>query len=253
MGTIKDKTSEFKKIESYYDENAGIYNVRHGLEFEGQRYNFEKYYRPFLKRVIPKEGRVLELGCGTGVYTKWLHDQGLDVTAMDISGEMVKQAKACCSDARFYQGNCEEPASVLGESVASEGFDAIIGLNTFSYYLHKRDALANYAKLLRPGGRFILIDMNGACPFYQWMAWLNKNEMREWLPAIAESRKSVLSSLLHETGYSIETLEHFAFIPNGLSKGKVSLLKPVDGFFHAAPFLRQYAMRIALSARLKKG
>jgi len=42
---------------------------------------------------IPKEGRVLDLGCGPGNSAKMMQDTGLRVDATDASSEMVKMAK----------------------------------------------------------------------------------------------------------------------------------------------------------------
>ena len=53
------------------------------------------YERPQLKAfaaALPEGGRVLDLGCGPGLYAAWLAQHGFQVDAIDASGEMVKQA-----------------------------------------------------------------------------------------------------------------------------------------------------------------
>ena len=234
------KTDE---IRDYYDTFAQIYEDKHGLTQFGQVYNFRKYYEPFLNRTVPAEGKLLELGCGTGVYTRWFVERGLDVVAMDISGAMIDQARGAASKARFVEGNCENPGSAVGED-----FDVIVGINSFSYYVDKRSALRNYHRLLRDGGRFVTIDMNGTSPLYDIMSMMGKNEMGRWLNEVRESNKGMLSSMLEETGYNLEALERFAFIPNGLGKGMVSLLAPFDRILHAMPFTGPLAMRVAVAA-----
>ena len=237
-------------IAEYYNQYAGIYDKKHGLVSTGQAYNFKNYYKPFLRRVIPAKGRkVLELGCGTGFYTRWLKEQGLAVIGMDISPEILKQAQRQSPDVSFFNGDCEDPAASLPSQLVADGFEAIIGMNTFSYYPHKEKALLNFRKLLPQGGRFILIDMNGACPYYPMMAWMNKNEMRQWIRQIQESNQPHLSSLLEKTGYRIDRLEHFAFIPNGVNQTMVSILRPLDFILGSLPGIRNFSMRIALSAR----
>ena len=41
--------------------------------------------------------RVLELGCGTGYFTRELARSGADVIAVDVSPELLEIAKANCS------------------------------------------------------------------------------------------------------------------------------------------------------------
>ena len=48
-----------------------------------------------------------------------------------------------------------------GEYDRRTGFDAIVGVNTFSYYPQKAAALAHYRELLRAEGLLVFLDMNG--------------------------------------------------------------------------------------------
>ncbi len=242
--------NQHDRIKNYYDRFAEIYDTKHGVILAGQSYNFKNYYEPFLKKVLPQSGTILELGCGTGVYTKWLMERRLQVIGMDISSEMIKQAKRRCPNALFYQGDCENPGAYISTKELQNGFDAVVGINTFSYYVHKETALLNYRKLLKPNGHFIVIDMNGTCPYYQWMSWLNKNEMREWLAQIKESNRKTIALLFQKTDFQLKTLEHFSFIPNGVGPSTVLLLQPVDKILSSIPAARKFSMRMAYSASL---
>src|SRR5580658_9955486 len=48
---------------------------------------------------FPKEGIVLDYGCGNGAYFPYLQQSSLDVVGMDISPEAVKQASHEAYDA----------------------------------------------------------------------------------------------------------------------------------------------------------
>lgn len=240
------------QITVYYDSHAAVYETKHGLNAAGQSYNFKHYYEPFLNQVLPPHGTVLELGCGTGFYTQWLLQRRLTVIGMDISTEMLALARERCPRTLFFEGDCEDPAAYLGGLVVGNGFEAIMGVNVFGYLPNKETAILNYRKLLARNGRLILLDMNGFCPYYQWMAWLNKNEMRQWLKQIKESRKSYLVSLFQRAGFQVDRLEHFAFIPNGVNSAVVNLMRPIDYLLQTIPFARPFAMRIALAATKKE-
>ncbi len=235
-------------IRAYYDNVAEIYDVKHGIASEGQRYNWKKYYEPFLDRHVPAKGRILELGCGTGLYTKWFCKRGLQVIAMDISPKMIQQARNRCPEADYYVGDCQDPAATLGEEIIKEGLDAIVGINSFSYYVDKRKALENYARLLSGSGLLIIIDMNGHCPAFKWSEIRNLNEMREWYTVVKECNRSNVRKLLTEAGFSIEYLELFSFVPNKAGRGMVKLLSPVDAILSKLPLIDAIAIRIGLVA-----
>ena len=50
------------------------------------------YDRPSIKALLDNINgkRIFEVGCAGGVLTEWLAEQGAEVTAVDISEEMVK-------------------------------------------------------------------------------------------------------------------------------------------------------------------
>ena len=48
----------------------------------------------WLSGLIPVNGKVLDLGCGPGLYTKRLSDMGYDVTGMDFSRRSIAYAKS---------------------------------------------------------------------------------------------------------------------------------------------------------------
>jgi len=48
----------------------------------------------FFIRLVPKGGKILDLGCGTGIpIGKRLQDAGLNITGVDVSDEMIKEFK----------------------------------------------------------------------------------------------------------------------------------------------------------------
>lgn len=234
-------------IRAYYDAVAGEYDIRHGVVLAGQAHNFARHYEPFLEQSVPRRGRVLEIGCGTGVYTRWLEGRGLEVVAMDVSPAMIAQARRRCPAVRFVEGDCADPAPALEAAGAGGAFDAVVGINTFSYYLDKVAALAAYRRLLAPGGRLVVIDMNGASPYYALMAALHVNELDQWYGVVRQSNRRRLERLLAASGFRPLAMTRFAFLPNALGGAWVTLLRPVDALFGVLP-LGWLAMRIAYVA-----
>lgn len=232
----------------YFDNTAGVYDVKHGVTSPGQFHNFARHYEPFLGRAIRPGSHVLEIGCGTGWYTRWLMDRGCTVVGMDISPKMLERARARCPGGTFVVGDCEDPMGVLDESIAAGRFDVILGVNTFCYYPNKAAALARYRQLLRPQGQIVLIEVNGRCPYWRMMTWINKNEIRGWCNEFRRLNAHTIKAMLRGAGLKARTVTQFAFIPNGVSRTTVEALKPVDAILGRLPGLRTLAMRLGVVA-----
>jgi SAM-dependent methyltransferase len=237
------------KVRDYFDGNADVYDVKHGVTLPGQLHNFARYYQPFLSQAISAGASVLELGCGTGLYSRWLVDHGCTVVGMDISARVLERARRRCPEGTFIVGDCEDPAVYLPEPLSAERFDIILGVNTFCYYPNKSGALACYKHLLRPDGKIVFIEVNGRCPYWRIMTWINKNEIRAWHGEFCRLNTSAFRAMLQQAGLKPCEITHFAFIPNGVGRAAVTLLRPVDALLHRLPMLRNLAMRIAVVAK----
>jgi len=103
----------------------------------------------------PAEMRVLEIGCGVGRMTRALADLFGEVHAVDVSGEMVRQAALALRDrpnAFVYQNNGRDLA-VLPALPFDFAFSSIV-----FQHIPSREVIENYVKevhrLLRPGALF---------------------------------------------------------------------------------------------------
>jgi SAM-dependent methyltransferase len=67
---------------SYYNRNSESF-IESTLEVD-----VSELYSPFLKSV-PRNGRILDLGCGSGRDTRYFVENSYDVVAVDASSEMV--------------------------------------------------------------------------------------------------------------------------------------------------------------------
>lgn len=120
-------------------------------------------------------GRVLDAGCGPGHWTAYLAGRGLDVYGVDVVPAFLEHARATCPDVRFDLQSIDRldaPDGSLGGI-----------LSWFSTIHHEPSAIstpvAEFARVLRPGGRLVLGYFDGdVCePFehavaraYRWPA-----------------------------------------------------------------------------------
>jgi SAM-dependent methyltransferase len=104
----------------------------------------------------PKRMTVLEIGCGAGRITRALSDVFGQVHAVDVSGEMIRQARKALADrpnVHLYQNNGAD-LSVLPAGVQ---FDFAFSCIVFQH-IPSREIIANYVRevhrVLRPGALF---------------------------------------------------------------------------------------------------
>jgi 2-polyprenyl-3-methyl-5-hydroxy-6-metoxy-1,4-benzoquinol methylase len=91
--------------------------------------------------------RVLEIGCGTGMFTEIFAQTGAYIVAVDISASLLEKAKArnlpeenvCFMEMRFEDCDLNDP------------FDAVIG-SSILHHLEYKEAFIKIFHLLKPNG-----------------------------------------------------------------------------------------------------
>jgi SAM-dependent methyltransferase len=112
----------------------------------------------------------LELGCGTGEFTKRVVSTGADITAIDISPELLRVAMGRIKDknVRFQIQNIEKM------DFEDESFDVVFGCSVL-HHLNLRPALVEIYRVLKGGGRIVFTEPNMLNP----QIWAERN-----IPAI---------------------------------------------------------------------
>ena len=104
-------------------------------------------------------GEVLEAGIGTGRNLKY-YRAGVNLTAVDFSPAMLKKASKRCSEAACSVQFVHEDACRM-ESIPSDRYDWVVAF--FLCCVLPEDlqdqAIAEFVRVLRPGGRFRLLEM----------------------------------------------------------------------------------------------
>lgn len=88
---------------------------------------------------------VLEIGCGTGQFTRQLAGRALNLTAIDIGAAMVQAARRNVGDATAQFQVCS-----FEDFADSDLFDLIVSATAF-HWVDPSVGLAKAARLLRPG------------------------------------------------------------------------------------------------------
>lgn len=105
---------------------------------------------------------ILDAACGTGRHAEWLAAHGHDLLGIDVSPAMLARARAKIPGSRFEQGDL----TALPQSDAS--VDVVLCTLALVHLADLRPALAEFARVLRPGGRIVISDVH---PFLVALGW----------------------------------------------------------------------------------
>jgi ubiquinone/menaquinone biosynthesis C-methylase UbiE len=137
------------------------------------------------------DSRVLEVGCGTGHWLRFLGGRRMWVAGLDGSIRMLEYARA---QARFpfVHGLAEQMPW------ATESFDRIFCVNALHHFQNKAAFLDEAGRVLRPGGRLMTIGLDPHTGMDQWYIYEyfesalqtdrrrypSSSQIRDWMHAV---------------------------------------------------------------------
>jgi ubiquinone/menaquinone biosynthesis C-methylase UbiE len=112
----------------------------------------EPVVRALLDRI--PAGRALDAACGTGRHTAYLASRGHRVAGVDATAEMLEKARVRLPGADLRQGD-------LAHLPFEDGaFDVAVCALALSHVPDPAPAIAELARVLRPGGVLVLSDLH---------------------------------------------------------------------------------------------
>ena len=155
--------------------------------------------------VIPPSAQVLEVAPGPGFLSIELAKRGLPVRALDISKTFVEIARRNAAaggvDVRFDLGN----AAALPLQDASVDF--VVCRAAFKNFTEPLKALREMRRVLRPGGKALLIDMRrdaSMAEVKQYVEGLGVSRLNRWFMML------VFRNMLIKRAYRLEEIHRMA-------------------------------------------
>ena len=110
---------------------------------------FEKGRLDAFLQELPKNAKVLDLGCGIGIpFDKYLVDRGIKVKGIDISKKHVEMARKNVSETEFIEGDFSEI------NFDEKSYDGILALYSI-FHIHRdqhKNLLEKVYKTLKDSG-----------------------------------------------------------------------------------------------------
>lgn len=116
----------------------------------------------------------LDIGCGTGRWTRALADAGLQVSGLDVSPSMVERARQISPTLTF------DVASATSLPIEDAGVQMATSITVLHHLDHPEQdlAAAELARVVRPGGNALIVVLLDTIPSG---AWCYPRSRKNWL------------------------------------------------------------------------
>ena len=161
----------------YYEHYEDVYEA--ALAAGVDRYNNPpeaNFGDLFIHSLLPSSGRVLDLGCGEGLYSLLFAAEGYEIVGIDISSSAVKWARRRATEQRLTNAHFRVGDVTRLGDFASEQFDVVLNVHCYHCLSDTSDRIAHLQeawRVLMPGG--VLVFDNMAAPreedMPQFRAW----------------------------------------------------------------------------------
>jgi ubiquinone/menaquinone biosynthesis C-methylase UbiE len=108
---------------------------------------------------LPSGSRVVDLGCGSGVFTEALSRRGYRACGADLSPRLVAIARTKFPAIEFIEGDVEQLP------FADASFDGVLLSGLVHHLPDPARCAAEVFRILRPDGKFVAFDPNRVNPF----------------------------------------------------------------------------------------
>ncbi len=194
---------------------------------------------------ITAETWVLEVGCGTGLFTSKLARTGGRIDAIDISPDLLEKARQHrgCEDVSFILGNVETGENLRGP------YDAVVGISVL-HHLDPSLALPQLVRVLKAGGRFVFTEPNLRNP----QVWLERNvawlrRVRGVSPDETAFVRTDLAATLDKVGLKGVSVTPFDWLHPWTPKPLIRAVKTVGSVLERTPLVREISGSLLIVAR----
>lgn len=163
-------------------------------------------------------GLIMDYGCGGGWLSRFLHENGYDVIGVDISANLVRNAKRVCPGAEFVVCDAERLP------FRDAAFDCVIGV-AILHHLNLERSCRELKRVLKEESKFVFLEPNSLNPL--------SAIGRRFFPTEAHTRgekpfvSSYLRTVLSQNGFALERYFTLFFISFPLARlFKIARIRP---------------------------
>ncbi|MFH0870499.1 MAG: class I SAM-dependent methyltransferase [archaeon] len=203
-----NKGLNMNRVESYFDKKAGGYETGRKKGLLGRMVSGE--VRAAMEMLDVKKGdRILDCGCGTGTYGKLIKGKGGRYLGIDISENMVREARRNglkakrCAMEKFHPGDSEKK------------FDKILVSGSLEFCQNPGHAIRRCTKNLKRGGLLVIIAPRRNIPGLMYFAYHIFHGIHIKLFSKKNLRRSMKEAGFLEDGLAWSKPNHLVFVLSG--------------------------------------
>ena len=157
-----------------------------------------------------RDRRLLDVGCGDGIYLVEAARRGAVASGVDISEAMLIVARRRAADAAvaidLHLGDVQ--ALPFGD----DAFDIVFAVTVLCFVSDPQQAVGEMSRVLAPGGRLVIGDLG------KWNTWAAWRRLRSWLGSTTWRHTSFrsarqLTNLIHGAGLQPEEIRGAVYYP----------------------------------------
>ena len=139
-----------KETKNTYDKFGKVYHKKR----HNPKENFYNEYlempaiSSLLKNIVKKK-KVLDLGCGSGIFSKKLRSWGAKVTGIDLSKTLINIAQKENPEINFFVGNAEKT------KFKNKEFDIVVSGLMLHYLKNLKKSFLEVSRILKNDGLFV--------------------------------------------------------------------------------------------------
>jgi 2-polyprenyl-3-methyl-5-hydroxy-6-metoxy-1,4-benzoquinol methylase len=183
----------------------------------------------------------LELGCGTGLFTKLFANSGAKIAANDISPELIAIARVENPGVEFIQARFEDLPD-------AQKYDAIIGSSVL-HHLELEPALTKCYELLKPGGVLSFAEPNMLNP----QVFAERTFLRNVLSTVSKDETAFvrwkLAATLRKHGFEQIRIVPFDWLHPLVPEPLIEFTEAVGGILERLPLIREFSGSLLISCK----
>ncbi|MBN2719381.1 MAG: methyltransferase domain-containing protein [Deltaproteobacteria bacterium] len=198
----------------------------------------------FFSRCMQAGQTCLELGCGTGFFTRLVAFTGAKIIAVDISEDLLEEARSKTdADNVTY-----EIADAHNLKYDDNTFDFVYG-SSILHHLEIGPAMKEILRVLKPGGKMVFAEPNLVNP--QIWAERNIEYVRKKVGASPDETAFVrftLEPMLKGAGFVNIDIKPHEFLHPAIPEKLIGFGKTITGVLEKIPLLREIGGSLLIEA-----